>query len=170
LSHIAVIGAGVTGVTTAYALLEKGYEVTVFDRHRYAAMETSFANGGQLSASNAEVWNNWSTVLKGISWLFRGDAPLSLNLKPSWHKYSWLAEFVGNIPNYRTNTIVTTRLAIEARRHLLAMAEKAGINFDIEQRGILHIYHNAKDFDRAIEANKLLEEGGSPAEPSLATR
>ncbi len=160
MSHIAVIGAGVTGVTTAYALLEKGYEVTVFDRHRYAAMETSYANGGQLSASNAEVWNNWSTVLKGISWLFRSDAPLSLNLKPSWHKYSWLAEFVGNIPKYRTNTIATTRLAIEARRHLLAMAKKADINFDIEQRGILHIYHNAKDFDRATEANKLLEEGG----------
>src|SRR6059058_5418379 len=115
MPHIAVIGAGITGVTTAYALVEHGFDVTVFDRHRYAAMETSFANGGQLSASNAEVWNNWSTVLKGISWLFRGDAPLSLNLKPSWHKYSWLAEFVGNIPNYRTNTIVTTRLAIEAR-------------------------------------------------------
>jgi len=160
LSHIAVIGAGITGVTTAYALLEKGYQVTVFDRHRYAAMETSYANGGQLSASNAEVWNSWSTVLKGISWLFRNDAPLSLNLKPSWHKYSWLAEFVGNIPNYRANTIATTRLAIEARRHLLAMAEKAGIEFDVERRGILHIYHNARDFDRAIEANKLLEEGG----------
>ena len=101
MAHIAVIGAGITGVTTTYALLEKGYEVTVFDRHRYAAMETSYANGGQLSASNAEVWNNWSTVLKGISWLFRSDAPLSLNLKPSWHKYSWLAEFVANIPNYR---------------------------------------------------------------------
>src|ERR1700693_5368610 len=74
--HIAIIGAGITGVTTAYALLERGYNVTVLDRHRYAAMETSFANGGQLSASNAEVWNNWTTVLKGISWLFRSDAPL----------------------------------------------------------------------------------------------
>jgi D-amino-acid dehydrogenase len=123
-------------------------------------METSYANGGQLSASNAEVWNNWSTVLKGISWLFRSDAPLALNLKPSWHKYSWLAEFVGNIPNYRNNTIATTRLAIEARQHLLAMAEKAGINFDVERRGILHIYHDPGDFERAIEVNKLLEEGG----------
>src|SRR3954454_7869120 len=120
--HIAVIGAGITGVTTAYALAEKGYTVTVFDRQRYAAMETSYANGGQLSASNAEVWNNWSTVLKGLGWLFRRDAPLSLNLRPSWHKYSWLAEFVANIPNYRTNTVATTRLAIEARQHLLAMA------------------------------------------------
>jgi len=60
MPHIAVIGAGITGVTTAYALLERGYQVTVVDRQRYAAMETSFANGGQLSASNAEVWNHLS--------------------------------------------------------------------------------------------------------------
>ncbi|MDB5633019.1 MAG: D-amino acid dehydrogenase 3 small subunit [Tardiphaga sp.] len=160
MSHIAVIGAGITGVTTAYALLEKGHTVTVFDRHRYAAMETSYANGGQLSASNAEVWNHWSTVIKGLGWLFRRDAPLSLNLTPSWHKYSWLAEFVGSIPHYRANTIATTRLAIEARQHLLAMAEKAGINFDVEQRGILHIYHNEKDFETATKANALLQEGG----------
>ena len=62
MAHIAIIGAGITGITTAYALLEHGHTVTVFERHRYAAMETSFANGGQLSASNAEVWNQLSTV------------------------------------------------------------------------------------------------------------
>src|SRR5215469_9086303 len=93
MPKIAIIGAGITGVTTAYALARRGLSVTVFERHRYAAMETSFANGGQLSASNAEVWNQLSTVAKGIKWLFKSDAPLLLNLKPSWHKYSWLAEF-----------------------------------------------------------------------------
>ena len=67
MSRIAVIGAGITGVTTAYALLDRGYEVTVFDRHRYPAMETPFANGGQLSACNAEVWNSVSTIAKGCA-------------------------------------------------------------------------------------------------------
>ncbi|MDX1732120.1 MAG: FAD-dependent oxidoreductase, partial [Aurantimonas coralicida] len=57
MTSIAVIGAGITGVTTAYQLVQRGFDVTVFDRHAHAAMETSFANGGQLSASNAEVWN-----------------------------------------------------------------------------------------------------------------
>lgn len=113
--RVAVLGAGITGVTTAFSLLERGIDVSVFDRHRYPAMATSYANGGQLSASNAEVWNSWSTLFKGIGWLFKPDAPLALSLKPSWHKFAWLAEFMGHIPNYRANTIATTRLAIEVR-------------------------------------------------------
>ena len=95
MTRIGVIGAGITGVTTAYALNEHGYDVTVFDQHRYAAMETSFANGGQLSASNAEVWNKTSTVWHGLYWMLRRDAPLLMNPMPSWHKYSWMAEFIG---------------------------------------------------------------------------
>ena len=115
MSHIAVVGAGITGVTTAYALNRRGYYVTVFDQHRYAGMETSFANGGQLSASNAEVWNKLSTVSQRLRWMMRRDAPLLMNPSPSWHKYSWMAEFVYNIARYRANTIETVRLAIAAR-------------------------------------------------------
>ncbi|MEW6643232.1 MAG: D-amino acid dehydrogenase [Pseudomonadota bacterium] len=160
MTHLAVIGAGITGATTAYALLKRGYEVTVLDRHRYAAMETSFANGGQLSASNAEVWNNAATVLKGLRWMFRRDAPLLMNPAPSWHKYSWLAEFAREIANYRENTIATTRLAIAARQHLFAMAEQENIAFDLERRGILHIYHDKASFDAGLRVNTLLMEGG----------
>ncbi|MEN5163038.1 D-amino acid dehydrogenase [Achromobacter kerstersii] len=160
MPRIAIIGAGITGVTSAYALSKLGYDVTVYDRQRYPAMETSYANGGQLSASNAEVWNSTATVLKGLRWMLRKNAPLLLNPKFSWHKYSWLAQFMAQIPNYRDNTIATTRLAIEARQHLFDMADAEGIDFDLERRGILHIYHDAASFDTARRSNALLEAGG----------
>jgi len=160
MPHIAVIGAGITGVTTAYALAERGFDVTVLDRHRYAAMETSFANGGQLSASNAEVWNKVSTVIQGLRWMMRRDAPLLMNPKPSWHKYSWMAEFVGNIANYEKNTLETVRLAMAARALMFATAEREGIEFDLERRGILHFYRDKADFDKAAKVNELLNAGG----------
>jgi D-amino-acid dehydrogenase len=160
MPHVTVIGAGITGVTTAYALLDRGCKVTVIDRNRYPAMETSFANGGQLSACNAEVWNSWATVLKGIKWMFRKDAPLLMNPKPSWHKYSWLAEFVGNIGGYRDNTIETTRMAIAAREHLFSIAARENIDFNLERRGILHVYRDCASFNAAAKVNALLQEGG----------
>ena len=160
MKKIAVIGAGITGVTTCYALLNRGYDVTVYDRHRYPAMATSFANGGQLSASNAEVWTQTSTVIKGLKWMLRKDAPLLVNPKPNWHKLSWMAEFVSNIPNYESNTIETARLAVAAREHLQSWAEREAIDFDYEQRGILHIYSSQKEYDHATRVNKLLQQGG----------
>ena len=160
MSHIAVIGAGITGTTTAYALLKRGYKVSIFEKHPYAAMETSFANGGQLSASNAEVWNSVSTIFKGVKWMLKPDAPLLLNPSPSWHKYSWLAEFIGQVRNYRENTIETTRLAIAARQHLFDMAQAENIDFNLEKKGILHIYRDQKSFDQAAKPNQLLMEGG----------
>ena len=160
MAHIAIIGAGITGVTSAHALLKRGHTVTIVDRHRYAAMETSFANGGQLSASNAEVWNSWATMLKGFKWMLRADAPLLLNLRPSYHKYSWLAEFVGQVRHYQANTIETVRLALEARAHLYAIAEEEGIDFDLERRGILHVYYDDAALRTAAQANELLRAGG----------
>ncbi len=160
LSTIAVIGAGITGVTTAYALLERGHTPVLIDRQRYPAMETSFANGGQLSASNAEVWNSWATVMKGMRWMLRADAPLLLNPRPSTHKVRWMAEFVRAIGHHRENTVATTRMAIAARAHLFRIAEKEGIKFDLERRGILHIYRDRKGFEAATRINEMLREGG----------
>lgn len=167
--HVVVVGAGITGVTTAYELLTRGYAVTVLDRQRYPAMETSFANGGQLSASNAEVWNSWATVLKGLRWMFRSDAPLRLGLAPSWHKLSWLAEFIAAIPRREPNTIATARLAIAARERLFAIARQEGIDFSHETRGILHVYRDRVGWEHASAVNRLLAAGGLARRPVSAT-
>jgi D-amino-acid dehydrogenase len=162
MKTIAIVGGGITGVTTAYALAKRGFSVTLFERHRYAAMETSFANGGQLSASNAEVWTHWSTILKGMKWMLKNDAPLLVNPKPSWHKLSWFAEFIAAMPSYEKNTIETARLAVAAREHLFAWAEAESIDFDLKKQGILHIYRDKKGFDHAGKVSQLLAQGGLP--------
>ena len=160
MKTIAVIGGGITGVTTAYALARRGFSVTLFEKQRYAAMETSFANGGQLSASNAEVWTHWSTILKGLKWMLKSDAPLLLNPKPSWHKISWFCQFLAAIPHYEKNTVETARLAIAAREHLFTWAEREGIDFDLKKQGILHIYRDQAGFEHAGRVSQLLAKGG----------
>lgn len=160
MKTIAVIGGGITGITTAYALAKQGFDVTMIERHRYAGMETSFANGGQLSASNAEVWTHWSTLLKGMQWMLKNDAPLLINPKPTWHKLSWFGEFISNIPHYEKNTIETARMAIAAREHLFSWAQDEGIDFDLKRTGILHIYRDKAGFSHASKVSKLLAKGG----------
>ena len=159
-SSVAIIGGGITGITTAYNLARRGCRVTLFDRNAYAAMETSYANGGQLSASNAEVWNSWSTVFKGLKWMMSPGAPLLVNPAPSWHKLSWMAEFIASIPDYEENTITTARLAIEARARLKAIATEEGLDFDREDRGILHFHETKADFEAAKKVSALLAKGG----------
>ena len=160
MKTIAVIGGGITGVTTAYALARRGFSVTLFEKQRYAAMETSFANGGQLSASNAEVWTHWSTIVKGLKWMLKSDAPLLLNPKPGWHKISWFCQFLAAIPHYQKNTVETARLAIAAREHLFEWAAAEGIDFDLKQKGILHIYRDRDGFEHAGKVSQLLALGG----------
>ncbi|WP_185983667.1 D-amino acid dehydrogenase [Aureimonas mangrovi] len=160
MTSIAVIGAGITGVTTAYKLMRQGLEVTVYDREAFAGMGTSFANGGQLSASNAEVWNNPATFIKGIKWMLKKDAPLLVHPAPTWHKLSWMFEFVMAARSYEANTIATAKMAIEARRHLIDMAEEEGIAFDLEKRGILHVYESKAEFEHATRVNEMYRKGG----------
>lgn len=169
MAQITIVGGGVTGITTAYMLRQSGHDVTVVDSHRYAAMETSFANGGQLSASNAEVWNSWSTILRGLRWIMDPSAPLLLNLKPSWHKYSWLAEFCTQTRNYRAHTVETVRMAIAARDRLLEMARDESIDFDRVDRGILHLCHDEASFQKGLQLNTLLAVGGLERTPMTSS-
>lgn len=97
--------------------------------------------------------------------MMTSDAPLLLNPAPSWHKYSWMGEFLRQIPNYKSNTVETVRLAIMAREHLFSIAEQEGIDFNLEKRGILHIYADRAGFEAASAVNVLLRQGGLDRKP-----
>jgi D-amino-acid dehydrogenase len=87
------------------------------------------------------------------------DAPLLLNPSFSLHKYSWLVEFLSHIKNYEANTIETVRLALLARKRLFEVAEKEQLEFDLEKRGILHMYHSKADYEIAKQVNNVLNKG-----------
>lgn len=159
-SNISVIGAGITGVTTAYYLAKQGYNVTIYDERRYPAMATSYANGGQLSASNAEVWNSWRNVQKGVKWLAKSDAPLKINPMPSWEKYSWFIKFILNIKHADKNTEQTCRWALQAHDLYKNIATEENINFDKVEKGILHVYSDKDEFENAHKVNEVYKKAG----------
>jgi len=155
-----VIGAGITGVTTAYYLAQAGYSVRVIEQRAYPAMATSYANGGQLSASNAETWNSWSNVAKGAKWLFKKDAPLKIDPTPSLHKYGWFLKFMMAIPQRAANTRATCEMALEAHDLYRQIADVTGIQFNRVEKGILHVYTDPKELASARQTNLLYLQAG----------
>jgi D-amino-acid dehydrogenase len=139
-----VLGAGVTGITTAYYLAKAGHKVTVIERQQGAALETSFANGGQISACHTEPWATPATLIKIIKWLGRNDAPLRFRLMGDPKLWSWCARFLFNCTHSRAliNTERMLRVALYSRDQLTKLKKDTGIAYDQLNKGILHIYKN----------------------------
>ena len=162
MKKIAVIGAGIAGTTTAYALVKKGHNVTIIDSRRYPAMATSYANGGQLSASNAETWNTTKNVVSGIKWMFTPDAPLLFNPSPEIQKYRWMLGFLWTTlkGDHKKNTLDTINFAKKAREIYFKIADEEGIEFELLKKGILRFYDNAKEFKLDKEKVSWLHQEG----------
>ncbi len=166
--HVLVMGSGVVGVATAWFLARDGHQVTVVDRQPGAGLETSFANGGQVSASHAEPWASPETLRKVLKWLGRPDAPLVFR----WWRWdpalwSWLARFLSNCPaeRARVNTERTLRVALYSRSVLRQLRADTGIRYDQRQQGILHFYRDKREFEHALRIAELMAAHGLPREP-----
>ncbi|MEY2862585.1 MAG: hypothetical protein RLY58_292 [Pseudomonadota bacterium] len=160
--HVIVLGAGVVGVTSAWFLRQQGFDVTVIDRQPAAGMETSFANGGQISVSHAEPWANPAAPAKLIKWLLREDAPLLFRLRADWRQWRWGLQFLRECSPARTrhNIIQMVNLGTYSRDTLQALRAETGIQYDCLDRGILHFYTNPTEFEAALEPAKLMREFG----------
>lgn len=162
MTKIAIIGAGIAGLLPAYYLAKKGYYVSVYEQESYPAMRTSYANGGQISVSNSEVWTTWSNVVKGLKWMLRKDAPLLIRPSLDFDKAIWLAKFLHNTANNDATrrTIETIRLGIESRRLYQEIIDNEKIEFDQSKCGILHFYKDKQYFDNAKKIKDLYESNG----------
>jgi len=146
---IVVLGAGVIGVTSAWYLAAAGHEVTVLDRRPEPGLETSFANGGQISAGHAEPWARPGVVPKIFGWLGREDAPLLFRPRADWAQWRWGLGFLREcIPGrFERNSRTLSGLAIYSRECLRALRRGTGIRYDELSRGILHFCTSQRDFE-----------------------
>ena len=146
---VVVLGAGVVGTATAYFLAEDGHEVTVLDRQPGAGLETSFANGAQISACHAKPWAAPHVPGQAFLWMFKPDAPL---LFRPWRwdpaLWSWGLKFLRNCTDARlaVNMERTLRVALYSRAVLKALRQHTNIQYDQITQGILHIYRTAAEF------------------------
>lgn len=162
MKSVAVVGAGITGILAAYYLAKAGYKVTVIEQESYPAMRTSYANGGQVSVSNSEVWNTWSNIKKGMKWIFQKDAPLLIRLTPSIPKIKWLTKFLlyTLLGDYGRNTADTIRLGIESRKLYKKIIEEENLEFDQSFCGILHFYKDNEYLLKAVGVKELYNANG----------
>jgi D-amino-acid dehydrogenase len=162
MKNVAVIGAGITGILAAYYLARAGHKVSVVEQERYPAMRTSFANGGQVSVSNSEVWTTWSNVKKGVKWMFRKDAPLLIQPSFDIDKIKWLSKFLWHTlrGDYGRNTAETIRLGLESRELYKQIIEEENLNFDQSFCGILHVYKDQSYLQNAISVKELYNAHG----------
>ena len=160
--RVLVLGAGVVGVTAAWYLAQDGHEVTVVDRQQGPALETSFANGGQISASHAEPWANPGAPAKILQWLGQEDAPLLFRLRLDPRQWRWGLQFLVECLPSRTrrNTIQCLNLALYSRDCLKALRAETGIEYDQQERGILTFCTDAREFEQGARAAALMREFG----------
>ncbi|HUQ75279.1 MAG TPA: D-amino acid dehydrogenase [Burkholderiales bacterium] len=170
--RVSVLGAGVIGVTSAWYLHKAGHDVTVIDRRPGAGMETSFANGGQISVSHAEPWANPTAPLKVLKWLAREDAPLLFRLRADLHQWLWGLAFLRECTPARTrhNIRQLVTLGLYSRASLQALRAETGIQYDHLTRGILHFYTSERELDAAIEPARVMREHGCDVEMMSAQR
>lgn len=159
---VLVLGAGVVGTCSAWYLQAAGHEVTVVDRQPAAGMETSFANGGQISVSHAEPWANPHVLPRLLKWLGRHDAPLLWHWRPDLAQWLWGLRFLRECwpGRVEANIAAIVALATDSRSRLQSLRSQLDLEYDQLQRGILHIYTDRDELAAAMSAARLMARHG----------
>ena len=159
---VIVLGAGIIGVATAWHLLEEGHDVTVVDRQPEAALETSFANGAQISVCFCEPWASAGAPFKVAKWMLQDDSPLLFRPRLDPHQWRWALSFLGqcNDAAFARNVEQLVALGRYSHESLKSVVAATGIEYDRLQRGILHFFSSAADYESGLKAAGLMRDHG----------
>jgi D-amino-acid dehydrogenase len=179
--QVLILGSGVIGTTCAYYLAKAGHQVTVVDRQSEPAMETSFANAGEVSPGYSAPWAGPGVPLKAVKWLLMNHRPLVLRPHLDWPMIGWMLAMLRNCTaaRYEINKSRMVRLAEFSRDCMKALRAETGIAYDERMRGTLQLFRTQKQLDATGGDTAILDRFGVPyellgrggcieAEPALA--
>jgi len=164
--RVLVLGSGVVGTASAYYLARAGFEVVVVDRQPAVAMETSFANAGQVSPGYASPWAAPGVPLKAMKWLLQRHAPLAIKLTGNIDQYLWMAQMLRNCTaaRYVVNKERMVRLSEYSRDCLDELRAETGIAYEGRQLGTTQLFRTQAQLDAAAKDIAVLERSGVPYE------
>ena len=164
--RVVILGAGVIGVTSAWYLAKAGHEVTVLERQTGPALETSFANAGEISPGYASPWAGPGIPAKAMKWLFMHHAPLIIQFRPDFAKIKWVSQMLMNCTAgaYAENKSRMVRLAEYSRDCLKQLRAETGIAYDERTQGTLQLFRTQKQVDAAYKDIQVLKADGVPFE------
>ena len=164
--RVLVLGSGVVGVASAYYLAREGFEVVVIDRQDGPALETSFANAGQVSPGYASPWAAPGVPLKAIKWLLQKHAPLAIKATGSIDQYLWMAQMLRNCTadRYAVNKERMVRLSEYSRDCLDELRAETGIAYEARELGTTQLFRTQAQLDNAAKDIAVLEQSGVPYE------
>jgi len=162
--HVLILGSGVIGTTMAYYMARAGHQVTVVDRQPGAALETSYANAGEVSPGYSAPWAAPGVPIKAIKWMLMEHGPLVIKPMLDPAMWRWGASMLRNCTTrrYRVNKSRMVRLAEYSRDCLKALREETGIRYDERSLGLLQLFRTQKQLDGVAADMQILEEHGVP--------
>lgn len=162
--RVVVLGSGVIGTSVAYYLAKAGHEVEVVDRQSGPALETSFANAGEVSPGYSSPWAGPGVPVKAIQWLLMHHSPLVIKPMLDPAMWRWGLAMLRNCTEarYRVNKGRMVRLAEYSRDCLKALRAETGISYDQREQGTLQLFRTQKQLDGTAKDIEILKEYGVP--------
>ena len=163
---VLILGSGVIGVTSAYYLAKKGFDVTVIDRQPSVGMETSFANAGQISPGYSAPWAAPGVPVKAMKWLFQRHSPLAIKFDGTLWQWQWMIQLLQNctVKCYDLNKERMMRLAEYSRDCLDGLRIELNLDYEARMQGTLQVFRTHKQLQAEAKDIAVLERLGVPFE------